>query len=578
MTRKQKPKIDVERVDDIPVVYGMLERMGVQSSIDSVVTPHGNWTGLSPGWVATIWLVYILSEENHLMEPVQKWVRRHLLTLKKLTGQSLRELDFADDHLATCLRYLGTQETWHEIERQSGPRLLRVYDLETGWVRLDATVGKVYHNRADATLFRVGKAKNGLYETQFKLMLASLDPLGLPLVVDVEPGNRADDPLYIPSYRRAKEIVSRSGLVIVGDSKMSARLTRGTIAAGQDFYLTPLALAKDEPNLLEPLLEEWLADGAESTLIFRPEDKPTDGSAPDPKRAIAHGFEVTREQEVTVNGEKTSWTERLLVVRSYSYLKSQSAGLHRRVEKAEAALRALTPPRGRGKKQIQEEAVLLSQIEQIEARYRVKGYFHYDYQKEVEEQTVRGYKGKPPRVERKVRYQLNISRNQEAIESAEFASGWRIYATNAPEEQLTLSKAVLAYRDQFIAENVFGRLHGRMLSMTPLYVQREDHARGLIHLLTMAARALALGDYVAREALAAQQSELAGIYMGNPERSTARPTTERMLKAFEGINLFIMPEEGEQSTTFLTDLTPVQERILDLLGLRPSLYSCLESA
>ena len=49
--------------------------------------------------------------------------------------------------------------------------------------------------------------KNGSYETQFKMMLASLDPFGLPLVVDVEPGNRADDPLYIPSYQRVKTII-----------------------------------------------------------------------------------------------------------------------------------------------------------------------------------------------------------------------------------------------------------------------------------------------------------------------------------------------------------------------------------
>ena len=55
---------------------------------------------------------------------------------------------------------------------------MRVYDLETGLIRLDATVGTVHHNPEQASLFQVGKAKNGQYATQFKLMLASLDPLG----------------------------------------------------------------------------------------------------------------------------------------------------------------------------------------------------------------------------------------------------------------------------------------------------------------------------------------------------------------------------------------------------------------
>ncbi|MBK7179972.1 MAG: hypothetical protein IPH82_22785 [Chloroflexi bacterium] len=59
---------------------------------------------------------------------------------------------------------------------------------------------------------------------------------------------------------------------------------------------------------------------------------------------------------------------------------------------------------------------------------------------------------------------------------------------------------------------------------TPVYVQRDDHAQGLFHLLSLAARLLALGDYTARRALADQQSELSGIYPGNPKRATARPT------------------------------------------------------
>ena len=64
----------VERVDDIPVIYGTLEQMGIQSIIDDAVEPHLNWQGLSPGRVTTLWLVHILSEQNHLMEPVQQWV------------------------------------------------------------------------------------------------------------------------------------------------------------------------------------------------------------------------------------------------------------------------------------------------------------------------------------------------------------------------------------------------------------------------------------------------------------------------------------------------------------------------
>jgi transposase len=246
------------------------------------------------------------------------------------------------------------------------------------------------------------------------------------------------------------------------------------------------------------------------------------------------------------------------------------------VDEAEAELRELTPGRQRGKRQIQDEASLLAAIAQIEKKYRVHGLFDIDPQVEVKERLIRAYQDKPARVEREVRYHVIVKRNDAAITAAEFQAGWRIYATNAPIDKLSLAQAVLAYREQYIEENVFRRLQGKFLSITPLYIQRDDHAEGLFHLLTIAARVLALGDYLAKQALAKENAVLTGVYAGNAKRGTARPTTERMLKAFEGINLLIIPS-ATQSSCFLTRLSSVQERILALLGLSRSLYTSLQN-
>lgn len=573
--------VEIERVDDIPVIFGLLQKMHIQAIVDQIIRPHGNWQGLSLGWVITIWLMHILTEHSHQMDCVRDWVADHLHTLQQLTGQKITALDFTDDRLALCLRYLSVQQSWERLEEGLGRHLIRVYDLKrklsSPWlIRLDATVGTVSHEPAQHTLFKVGKAKNGLYETQFKMMIASLDPLGLPLAVDVVPGDRADDPLYVPSYQRIKAVVSGQGLLVVGDSKMSALPTRAVIVANRDDYLTPLAYLKDEPELLDELLRGWWGREAEMELIFLSEDIPADGSDPDPKLAIARGFEVSRSRTAVVAGESVTWTERLLVVCSFSYAHSMQQGLQRRLDKAHQALCALTPPRQQGKRQIKDEASLLSAIERIEKQYRVQGLFTYQYQQEVEERQVRGYQGKPARIERKVRYQLTVTRNTEAIGMAEFKAGWRIYATNGPQTELSLSQAVWAYRDQYLAENIFRRLQGKILSITPVYVQRDDHAQGLFHLLTIAARLLAVGDYTAKESLARDQAELTGIYAGNPKRGTATPTTERMLRAFDNIHLIVMTAE-QQVRYQLSPLSEVQERILSLLGLPNSLYIALQT-
>lgn len=571
--------IQVERVDDIPLVYQSLHKMGIQATVDSLITAHGNWQGLTPGWVIIIWLTHILVRHNHRMDCVQGWVATHLLTLRHLTGQEVTPLDFTDDRLALCLRYLQPQSVWTEIESRLGNHLIQVYDLmrklpERWCARLDATVGAVYHDANESTLFKVGKAKNGLYETLYKMMVASLDPLGLPLAVDVVPGNRADDPLYIPIYQRLKKSFPDQGLLVVGDSKMSALATRATIAYNHDHYLTPLAHLKDEPKLLDELLAGRQTAEAAMTLIFLAASLPPDGTAPDPAEAVARGFEVSRSRSAIVNGRNFTWQERLLVVRSFSYMHSEQEALQRRLDKAEAALRNLTPARGRGKQQIEDKKSLLAAIKRLEKQYQVQGLFTYQYQRQVEARQVRAHKDKPARVERQVRYQLTVRRDQEAIAAQMFKLGWRIYATNAPATELSLSQAVEAYRSQYLAENLFRRLQGKLLSITPVYVQRDDHAQGLFHLLTIAARALSLGDYAAKEALAEVKAELTGIYPGNPKRGTATPTMERMLQAFEDINLTIL-RLGAQVHYQLTPLTRVQQRILALLGLPLTLYTGL---
>lgn len=580
--------VQIERVDDIPIIYGHLQKMNIQTIVDNAITLHGNWQGITPGWIITIWLIHILTQHNHRMDCVQEWVTDHLSLLQRLTGQSITPLDFTDDRLALCLRDLSPNGTWYSIENQLGEHIIRVYDLKkekpfpqipdiSQIARFDATTASVNHDPAKSDLFKIGKAKNGLYATLFKIMIASLDPLGIPIVVDVTSGNRADDPLYIPSYQRVKEMIPGQGMLAVGDSKMSALATRAYIAHNQDYYLTPLAHEKDEPKLLDDLLQGKQELIAEMELIFLPADIPANGDEPDPKLAVARGFETERERRAIVEGQEVVWKERLLVVQSFNYVHSMKTGLHQRLDKAEKALRALTPARKRGKRQIKDEESLLAAIERIEKKYRVQGLLAHDYRQEVSERQVRGYKGKPARVERKVRFQLTVSRQKDAIAQAEFKAGWRIYTTNAPAENLTLAQAVWAYRDQYVAENVFRRLKGKILSITPLYIQRDDHAKGLFHLLTIASRVLALGDYLAKSALAQNKEELTGVYAGNPKRGTATPTMERMLQAFDNINL-IMLLVAERVQCQVTPLSPVQERILALLGLSTTLYTGLATA
>ena len=53
--------IIAERVDDIPLLLQQMQQMELPTLIDTHFPAHGNWYGLSLGWVSTIWLSSILA-------------------------------------------------------------------------------------------------------------------------------------------------------------------------------------------------------------------------------------------------------------------------------------------------------------------------------------------------------------------------------------------------------------------------------------------------------------------------------------------------------------------------------------
>ncbi len=169
---------------------------------------------------------------------------------------------------------------------------------------------------------------------------------------------------------------------------------------------------------------------------------------------------------------------------------------------------------------------------------------------------------------------LTTSVNQQAVDYAKKNLGWRVYATNHCSNALPFDKAVLAYRHQAIAERGFSRFKNKPLSLTPTYFTREDHLIGLVRLLSIALRLLCLFEFVIRRNLSENQQTIVGLYAGNLKQSTARPTTELLLRAFRNINLsFIsMPQ---QNLAHITQLSPLQLQVLSLLDMPPDIYQRL---
>jgi transposase len=226
-----------------------MQRMDLAELLDKHFPTNGNREGLSLGWVSVVWLAHILSQADHRMNRVQEWATRRLETLHACGTSELSPHDLTDDRLADVLRYLSHDAHWQAFEQELMGQLLRVYDLPASCVRIDTTTASSYAEVNEQGLLQLGHSKDHRPDLpQLKLVLASLDPLGMPLATEVLEGVHADDPVYLPIIARVRSGLQQRRLLYVGDCKMAALRTRASIQAQKDFYLCPLSALQAPPE------------------------------------------------------------------------------------------------------------------------------------------------------------------------------------------------------------------------------------------------------------------------------------------------------------------------------------------
>ncbi len=262
--------ITTERVDDIPLLIEQMKRMELPTLIDQHFPAHGNWYGLSMGWISTVWLSSIVSQGDHRLSHLEPWVANRSGTVKTATGQEIERLDFTDDRLEIVLRHLSDDAQWARFASSVNQHSVRVDDLRTERVHVDSTTSSAYTGVSADGLLQFGHSKDHRPDLpHVKVMQAVLDPLGMPLAADVVSGERADDPLYVPCIARVQQSLGRNGLLFVGDCKMAACDTRAFIALAGDYYVCPLAQVQLAEGELDQAIERVLSGAQALSSVLR---------------------------------------------------------------------------------------------------------------------------------------------------------------------------------------------------------------------------------------------------------------------------------------------------------------------
>lgn len=574
-------EIKSERVDEMPVLIEQLKRMRVAEIIDEKVEKHHLWEGMSKGWTSLVWLAHIMKSGDHRKVHVQRILNESRESLSQLVGQEIRESEFNDDRLGRVLYGLGQDGRAEEIEQLMNQHCLRYYQLggKGSLIRIDSTSVSVYGSVYGGEGGEEGGLMVGGYSKdhrpdllQFKVLMSSLDPLGLPLLSQMVAGNASDDGLYIPAYDEASQSIGNE-VMVVGDSKMSALGTRAHIQKRGGNYICPLSMVGKIPQQME----EWVKTAVEGSVRLQVL-KSADG------KPIGKAYEFSREQSHSdEGGQVTNWIERVIVARSDNYAKSQQNKLKEGLQAALQAIQALTAKSGRGHRYYRSAEELEAGVQGLIEQHRVQGLLDIQIKAQPQLRQVYPRPGRPssttqPKLVEEQRFLVKKAKvNQSALRQRMAHLGWRAYVSNAPAKEWPLDQVIAAYRAEWRIEHGFALLKGSPLSIAPVYLSKPQHIRGLLCLLSLALRALTLIQFTVAQALQNTGQTIKGISPAYPHQISHQPSAALILAAFNFISLTILHQAG-QRFFHLPTLNPVQQQLLALLSFPADLYANLATA
>src|SRR5262249_47480505 len=558
----QAPRLTHYRLDELPLVLGLLMQMNLPQIYDREIRDHLLHTGLSGGWMMTIWLAFLITRGGYHQYNVEAWVARHQEVIAKVTGQVIVPQEFNDNRLSSLLTRLSKDKRWNSFEAALFEHEVEVYEIcpaslgDLVSAHVDSTTACGHHTPRENGLMQHGHSKDHRPDlAQLKLMTVAVHPHGYWAATDVVAGQRADDGLYLPIISRAREMIGHTGVLYAGDKKMAAIETRAEIARAGDYYLTMAPLtgetARDLPGWIEAAI-----NGQQPTVELTNEAG----------EKIGCGYEFSRQCQIELPIgpagalEEFTWTERVLVIRSESLLKSQAAGLAKRLSRGIEELRALTPEPGRGHKQYRDEESLQEGVNQVIERYRLEGLLEVKWQ--VEERRETRYVGRgrgganrqqQEIVTRRMRI-TSVKRKKAAIAAHCKRLGWQALLTNAPQA-ISLKECVNHYRANWRGERNYHRFKSEPVGIDPIYVHNDDQIKGLTRLLTLASRAASIFEWQVERGLKSEEKTMKGLYAGQPQRETATPTAVAMLEAIsrEEITLTEIKLDGQA----ICHLTPL---------------------
>jgi transposase len=536
-----------EAIDDIPLLIAHLKRLRLQELLDAHYRSWATPEELSLGGLIVLWLAHMLSQSKRQTRNLRQWSAAHPVTIRRYLDHSVHSTDISDARLHKALAALGDDGLWRAFEAALNRQLAQHPNLISERIRLNRLVGQMYITSEGMLQFEQGR-RWWPGSIPIQMTICQHVPSGLPATVLTATSAEARAELSAETIIEARRALDSAPAVFLSDDDLGTDV-RSLISDAGDCYVCILdgSLANAERERLQ---------AAPMQPIFR-HDAAGQLSHIADLYEYAHHFPSDAQHAPGLS-------ERRVLVRSFQQLKQENAQLDERLRQAHNELASLNE-RKRGKRLPRTLTEMEQAAEAILDKHRVAGLLVVTFHETIDTRIVRRYRGRPtmPRAEHHLHVRVHLDSAQ--VERQRQELGWRVIATNMPAEQLSAESVLQLDLHMY---TVTGRISNRPLSITAGIVQHPDLIRGLVRLLSLGLRAMALIDVALRHgALEVGLTQEASL-----ESGARRGMAELMLETYKDMTLTVV-NDGYQQRYHVTALSALQRRMLEILGLPVDIYS-----
>ncbi len=369
-------------------------------------------------------------------------------------------------------------------------------------------------------------------------------------------GNVVDDTTHIATWDLLRELAGQPDFLYVADCKLASRENLEHIATRGGRFVTVLPRGRAEDLafrrrlLASPSALSW-------TVVYEVTDD--DG-------VVVDVFSTCGDEQVHSEGYRLLWY--------HSTRKANQDG-QVRARTIQRATEALSDFRGRllgPRTRYRERPKVEEAVERILADTGAGSWLVVQIE-ELEEasfrQATRGRPGERTNYVKttRTRYTLTWKLDLEAMSKAEREDGVFPLLTN--DRVLGATEVLRAYKRQPLIEKRFSQFKTDF-EVAPVYLKNVARIQGLLAAYFFALLAQTLLERELRQGMARAARKSLPLY---PEdRPCTRPTTHRVIEAFATIQRHEARVGEAEWQVMITELTPVQIAIIQLLGLDPKAY------